>query len=331
MELTAFKLNFNSPIHLSDARSDYGSSNKMIHSDTFYAALISVLTLMGEEGKADLGCTISSLFPYTTDLEKGDTIYFFPKPYIALDKFINCDDIKKLKRIEWLDKDYFIELLNGEIDSEDNGNGIQKNFLCKRKFDADFIISQVIPRVRVPRSSEDGEGKTDIFYIEKLYYKENSGLYFLAYGNTELLEKALNLLQYEGVGTDRNVGFGQFSFEKITNFDLPIPNNTNGIVSLSLFNPEKEEDIKEMTASSYAAWEIIKRGGWLTNQADLGKRKKSVYMFSEGSIFSKGASQIEVLGKVDINLKPETTENFVAPEHPVWRNGRALFLPIKMN
>lgn len=331
MELTTFKLNFNSPIHLSDARGDYGSSNKVIHSDTLYAALISTLTLLGEDVKPDLGCTISSLFPFTTDSKKGDTIYFFPKPYIALDKFTNYDDIKSLKRIEWLDKDYFVELLNGGFHSEINENSIQKNFLSKREFDTDFISSQVIPRVKVPRSSDDGDGTTDIFYIEKLYYKEKSGLYFLAYGNTELLEKAMNLLQYEGIGTDRNVGFGQFNHEKITNFEIPLPKEANEIVSLSLFNPEKEEDINELTKSPFAAWEMIKRGGWLTNQANLGKRKKSVYMFSEGSIFSKETSQIEILGKVDINLKPEATEGFIPSEHPVWRNGRALFLPIKLN
>lgn len=331
MSLTAYKLKFIGPIHISDARSDYGRSERMIHSDTLYAALIAIQGMLMDKVEPDLGCSISSLFPFAED-DTQETVYFFPKPLIPLQNLLieEYEDIKKLKRVEWLEKKYFEEILEGDLKSPINAKTVQGNYLSKGKVDKDFTYTQVVPRVAVPRSADENDGETNIFYIERTYFKEGSGLYFLADGDTNLLDNLLSVLQYEGIGTDRNVGFGHFSYEKVKDFQIKIPEQSDYCVSLSLFNSDNKELIQEITSGEKTAWEIIKRGGWMASQENLGVRKKSVYMFSEGSIFSKHTEGIRQDGKVDIDLKPDPSDGFIQPKHPVWRSGRALFLPIKI-
>lgn len=330
MSFTAYRLYFNGPLHISDSRSDYGSSESKIHSDSFYAALIAALAKVQEEVNADLGCTISSLFPFTTSQE-DKVIYFFPKPFIDLKNYATgYGDIKKLKRIEWLDKAYFEELLNGVIKSNINDNTINGAFLSSENFEEKFIEKQVIPRVAVPRSAKENEGNTNIFYIEKTYFKENSGLFFLSKGDTSQLEKALHILQHEGIGTDRNVGFGAFRYETEHDFEIQVPDNTEHFLSLSLFNPDDKDVVNRLIDNPNTAWEIVKRGGWITSAQNTGIRKKSIYMMNEGSIFYSPDNKIDILGKVDFDLNPDAVEGFTPPNHPIWRSGRSLFLPIKM-
>ncbi len=330
MNFTAYRLYYDGPLHISDSRSDYGSIESKIHSDSFYAALIAALAKVQEEVHADLGCTISSLFPFTTSKDEK-IIYFFPKPLIDLKNYVTgYGDIKKLKRVEWLDKEYFEELLNGTIRSDINDNTINGAFLSSGKFEEKFIEKQVIPRVAVPRSVEENKGDTNIFYIEKTFFKENSGLFFLCKGDTSQLEKALHILQHEGIGTDRNDGFGAFKYKTEQNFEIQVPNNTEHYLSLSLFNPDDKEVLNKLIDNPKTAWEIIKRGGWITSDRNTGIRKKSIYMMNEGSIFYSPDNKVNVLGKVDFDLKPDAAEGFIPPNHSIWRSGRSLFLPIKM-
>lgn len=328
MSFTAYRLSFPGPLHISDARSDYGKGEKIIHSDTFYAALLASLALVQNSIDADLGCTISSLFPFTTVDDK--IIYFFPKPLLQLNQFTTYADIKKLKRIEWIDKEYFEQLLNGGITNAINEDTIQSAYLSYSTIDKNFSFTQTVPRVAVPRTIDDNNGETNIFYIERTYYTEGSGLYFLAAGDTTKLEKSLQLLQHEGIGTDRGVGFGHFTVEKESAFRLTIPDGSLHSISLSLFNPGEDLDILALTESKQAAWEVIRRGGWITAQGCTGIRKRSVYMFTEGSIFSYPATGIATPGKHNLNLKPKATAFFTPPEHEVWRSGRAIFIPIKL-
>lgn len=331
MKLTAYRLYFTGPLHISDARSDYGSGETLIHSDGFYASLIASMAKLGETVSADLGCTISSLFPFTGELDNQEIIYFFPKPLLDLKSFTDFGDIKKLKRVEWVDRSYFEELLSGKIEKPIDEATIKDSYLTERKIDSGFIKRQIVPRVAVPRSADENDGDTNIFYIEKTYFSKGSGLFFLHIGETNLLEKALNLLQYEGIGTDRNVGFGSFQYEKDEDLELQLPTSAQYSVSLSLFNPENCFDLSAALNNNNSAWDIVKRGGWMSTEGSIGIRKKSVYMMREGSIFYDPDQALSTTGKVDIDLNPEATEGFTPPAHPVWRNGRALFLPIKIN
>jgi CRISPR type III-A-associated RAMP protein Csm4 len=330
MEYQLFRINFKTPLHLSDPRGDYGYSEKLLHSDTMYAALISALAKTGKLGSisatGDLGCTISSLFPYVNYEQKYR--YFFPRPFgnILVDEKEQILKIKELKRIAWLEQPCYEAVLNKqEVEIDDvKGNFIFGHYLSSFHLKEDLMYAQTVPRIAVPRSQAENNGDTRIFYMERIYFPENAGLFFLAHGDTTNLEEALQVLQHEGIGTDRNVGQGFFEFEKEDRFSLNVPNEASHATNLSLFCPTDRNELLETQQSEHARWEILKRGGWINTDGLTGVRKKAVYMFREGSVFQ---TQCALMGKVNLDLTPKAEGLIV--DHTIWRCGRSIFIPIK--
>lgn len=330
MEYQLFRINLKTPLHLSDPRGDYGYSEKLLHSDTLYAALISALAKIGKLGSVsatgDLGCTITSLFPFVKFDDKFR--YFFPKPFgnIPVDEQQQKLKLKELKRIAWLEQSCYESVLNKQeiqLDAK-KGNFIFGQYLSSFPIEEDFMFAQTVPRIAVPRSQADNNGDTRIFYMERIYFTGNAGLFFLAQGDTLKLEEALQVLQHEGIGTDRNVGQGFFEFEREDQFTLNVPDEADHATNLSLFCPTDQSELMAIQQSEYARWEILKRGGWINTDGLSGVRKKSVYMFREGSVFQ---TQSIELGKVNINLTPRA-EGLVV-DHTIWRCGRSIFIPLK--
>lgn len=330
-KFTIYKLHFTTPVHLGDARDDYGVSLKTIASDTMYAALISCLAKLGETipNNGDLGCTISSLFPfYQKDKEDGNAVLFFPKPLkLTLPQSKEAlNERKKIKKVTWLDATYFSKILQGEqLFNEQTlgGDAIQGEFMTDKPIDKDFVTSQVSSRVTVPRDfAEDAKP----FYMDRISFKGYSGLFFIVEGDVANLEKALKLLQLEGIGTDRNVGNGYFEYEPCE-IELDIPDNSEYAMSLSSFVPESKDQLQTMLDSNNVAYDFQRRGGWITTPPNNTIRKNVVHTFTAASVFKRQCDGVETVGRVDINLKPDLEK----VEHPIWRCGRALFLPIKVN
>lgn len=326
-----YKLHFTSPLHLGDARDDYGVSLKTIASDTMYAALISCLAKLGEEipTDGDLRCTISSLFPfYQKDKADGNAVLFFPKPLKqTLPKSKKAvEERKKIKKVAWLDASYFTKILRGEQlfnEQTIDGNAIQGEFMTDAPIDKDFISSQVSPRVTVSRDfSEDAKP----FYMDRVAFKGYSGLFFIVDGDVSLLEKALNLLQHEGIGTDRNVGNGYFEYSK-DSIEIDMPDAADFAMSLSSFVPESKEQLQAMLDSDNVAYDFQRRGGWITTPPNNTLRKNVIYAFTVASVFKHQCNKVETFGRVGIDLKP----NLHMVDHSIWRCGRAIFLPIKVN
>lgn len=325
-----YKLHFASPLHLGDARDDYGVSLKSIASDTMYAALISCLAKLGEEipKDGDLRCTISSLFPfYQKDKADNNAVLFFPKPLkqtLPSSKKV-VEERKKIKKVAWLDASYFTRILQGEQlfnEQTIEGNAIQGEFMTDAPIDKDFISSQVSPRVTVSRDfSEDAKP----FYMDRVAFKGYSGLFFIADGDMSLLEKALNLLQHEGIGTDRNVGNGYFEYEKDT-IEIDMPDAADFAMSLSSFVPESKEQLQALFDSDDVAYDFQRRGGWITTPPNNTLRKNVIYAFTAASVFKHQCNKVEIFGRVGIDLKPDLP----MVVHPIWRCGRALFLPINV-
>lgn len=330
MEYQLFRINFKTPLHLSDPRGDYGYSEKLLHSDTLYAALIASLAKIDKLGNisqtGDLGCTISSLFPFIKI--NNQFRYFFPRSLgnIPVDEKHQKEKLKELKRIAWIEQSCYEQLLNHqEIElGNENGNHINGSFLSSFPLDKDIMFAQTVPRIAVPRSHAENNGDTRIFYMERIYFADNAGLFFLAHGDTRKLEEALHVLQHEGIGTDRNVGQGFFGYEKQDSFVLNTPESATHATNLSLYCPSAKNELAVLQQSESAKWEIVKRGGWINTDGLTGIRKKSVYMFREGSVFQ---TQNAILGKVNIDLTPKA-EGLVV-DHTIWRCGRSIFIPIK--
>ena len=304
-QFTVYRLHFTSPLHIGDAREDYGISLKTLSSDTLYAALTATLAKMGEQlpDDGDFGCVISSLFPYRKDTRNADPTYYFPKPLgIRYPKDLKPEDFKKAKKMQWLDLPQFEKALYG-----------QPVAVCDNP---DFIKSYVSERVSVSR---DYSENSKPFYMDRVYFEGESGLFFMAEGDTAAIDKALPLLAIEGIGTDRNVGNGFFEYEK-DSLSISLPHDTEYGISLSTLIPESKEQLTSLL-STHSSYELQRRGGWITTVPYNSIRKNVIYAFTAGSVFygiQSGAGKI-------VDLAPKGLV-----DHPIWRCGKTLVLPIKM-
>jgi CRISPR-associated protein Csm4 len=325
-----YKLHFTMPLHLGDVRDDYSISLKSVASDTMYAALTACLAKIGREipPNGDLGFSISSLFPFYQKDAESETVYFLPRPYKKLN--LNVDDplgnAKNIKKIAWIDADYFNKVINNE-DIFLEGAFFKKEYLTDKVIDEMFIASDVSPRVKVPRDYSIIKDATP-FYMDRVYFKDYSGLYFIVRGAVNLLNSALDVLQYEGIGTDRNVGNGQFIYETDhIEIDLPNESQTYYALSLSMFIPESQKQLSAMLAGEKAGYDFARRGGWITTPPFNTYRKNAIYAFTHGSVFSmKMDNTVEIKGKI-VDLSPDK-EKVVDVGHRIWRNGKSFFVPI---
>ncbi|KXX69436.1 type III-A CRISPR-associated RAMP protein Csm4 [Flammeovirga sp. SJP92] len=359
--LRVYKLHFSTPLHLSDESEGYDKSQSLLHSDTLHAAIMSTYALLGKtEAIPHDGVppfTISSLFPFAQAEENKETTYFLPKPFKPFNpNKLSEEEAKKIKKIEWIELSLFKQLIG------EKGLAIEKDYIHKGKFLAKCKIgkvmdtemsqrvvirrdrtatgidnvSQVFGGFSVPEKVAPDQ-ETTPFYIEKLRFSKGSGLYFIYEGdekNSSLFETALQLLGDEGIGTDRNVGMGKFSFEKVDlksekvwdHWDTMCQLKSDYSVTLSLYCPKDEEELSK--ALEGAKYNLIKRGGYITTEPFNALRKREVYMFAEGSVFRFTPN--EVRGK-SVNLQPDITkleEYTNTTAHPIWRVGKAMLLPI---
>lgn len=339
MKFKTYKLHFTAPLHVSNQRSDGSISLKTIQSDTLYAALTACLAKVGEElpEGGDFGCAVSSLFPFYQRRDSEGKIVqqvcFLPMPLQA--RMPELEDValaKKVKKVQWVDSQLYDRLLQGEHffdGKKGKTNQIQGSYLTEtilpqdKDGSHDFIKSDVLQRASIP--DRTGKGDATPFYIDRITFRYDSGLYFLATGDTTLLDKALRVLKQEGFGTDRHVGFGYFDVEEDI-LDITTPDDADHMVSLSFFIPENKEQMELMLASNFVAYDFARRGGWITTEPYNTLRKNVVYGFMPGTVFRKISSQ-QVFGKI-VDLKPVV--DTLTPEHSVWRNGKSIMLPIKM-
>lgn len=334
-----YKLHFTAPLHISDQREDASISQKTIHSDTLHAALISCLAKVGKPipDDGDLGCVISDLFPYYQQKKGDDPSYFLPMPLqSSLPQLADPADAKKVKRVQWVDARLYGKLLQGEkffSGKREDLDLIQASYLTNTilpkdaKGSNDFVRSEVMQRVKI----EDRTGKIPAlpYYVDRISFKDYSGLYFLASGDTTLLEEALRILEMEGIGTDRYVGYGFFKSEKDKNdLVIDVSDDAHYQVALSMFIPESEEQLHGALGDDKVAYDFTRRGGWITTSPYNTLRKNAVYAFLPGSVFRRTTDK-NYLGRI-ANLKPEGEIGGQIVYHPIWRNGKSIMLPIRL-
>lgn len=321
-----YKLHFTTPLHIGDNRDDYGISQKTISSDTFYAALTSCLAKLGESIPEDgyLGCTISSLFPYYQKDKSSHPVYFFPSPLLQpMPKLNDLGKAKKVKKVKWIDASFLERVLVGEAlfnGSDEMVESVQGEFLSAQRINSRFVSSQVAQRVTISREwGKDAEP----FYMDKVFFEGESGLYFLVQGDTKKLDKALVLLVTEGIGTDRNVGNG--FFEYVTDvIEINLPDTSTHALSLSTFFPENKAQMDQMLEGRDVAYNLERKGGWITTYPYQTLRKNVIYGLSPGSVVKCAMDGCKPKGRV-VDLAPQTS---MGPDHPIWRCGISIFLPI---
>lgn len=328
------KLHFHSPLHLSRGRDAYDETAEVLHSDTLKSALfVCAKQLYGDAIDRTFldSFTLSSAFPFL-----GNEL-FFPKPSwrlpISFDGKSEEDKgvAKMYKKLAYLSKSYFEATLAGTETTVAESQLIDKRFLSEQANpSATLWKREVQQRVTVPHMGEvaanEKAAQPRPFYMERIFFADGAGLFCLVKLNDadkttqERLTAALKLLGDNGIGTDKTVGNGQFSFEKLAPISLNVPENAPAQIALSLYCPEREELTEDMLNES--AYNLVKRGGYVASPENIEHitlRKRAVYMFTEGSVF---ATQNALVGKC-ADLKPEG----VGISHAIWRDGRALFLP----
>lgn len=318
-----YRLHFTGPFHISNNRDDYGTSLRFVSSDSMYAAITATLAKIGRAipNNGDLRCVISALFPFYKRDNESPAVLFFPKPLtlsFPILKDGGITDTKKMKRIKWLDVAHLSKVLEGEeyISSAIIDNSIKGEYLTDEDIDGSFVVSEVLERVAVSRSFEDAKP----FYVERLHFKGESGLFFLAEGDTTVIDETLPLLSSEGIGTDRNIGYGTFDFDK-TELTIDLPEDVEYGLSLSTFIPENKTQLSTILSGDYVAYDFSRRGGWITTPPHLTMRKNAIYAFNPGSVFHRLSSG---KGRI-VDLAPKGLV-----DHPIWRCGKALVLPIKL-
>lgn len=323
MNFYVIKLQFTSPLHLSMGSEDYSESNDILHSDTLKSALfVSYYQLFNDTSPAFFdNFQISSAFPFYKDL------YFFPKPFTKLSLRLSTEEdpihTKKLKKIQWIDKNLFEHTINGESISISENNFSKNGKLVSVEFsekDSSHIyVKDEQERVKINYDEDNAP-----FTLERIYFHSDAGLYVLVDCSEEFLQQkllpAFKLLGDTGVGSYKTIGNGQFIPRLENNkMTLRAPSQNQHWMNLSLYCPTQEEVEKKLEFEK-SSYQFVKRGGYLTYSTHTKgvMRKKSVYMFQEGSVFQADALE----GKL-ADLKPE---NFA---HAVYREGRPIFIPVK--
>lgn len=344
-----FRLRFIESLHLANERADYASSQTTLHSDTIYAAIYSTWGIMGrtdwlaaiEEQNGIPDFTLSSAFPYTS-FGEVKKYYFLPRIQKGFDAEKGFDWVKhrkRIKKIEWIELETFVTHIQNPkgFSLQNDGKNIQEVYLMKDKdiLKEDFIEKQIEAKVTVSRQHRDAEP----YSIEKIRFKQGSGLYFMFLGSEESykkVQKAMSILQEEGLGTDRSTGNGRFVLEELDQEEMSIFHNlwdkkadAKYFTNLSLLRPSTKNDLNDWIdeTDKNIGWTWIKRGGWITTYPFGNYQKQPLLLFAEGGVF-KIAQKEHFAYSVGSSFDVRPPKEIVKIPHPIWRVGYSLAVPI---
>lgn len=338
MDFKIVKMKFTSPLHLAKGASDYSEGQQKLHSDTLKSALFAAARLVyGDEmieGQTDTSNPFFSAFSVSSAFPFLGNELFFPRP-VGSRIFEEDDEKSKVKskiakKVRYLGQSLFEKYLRGETLKIRQQQLWQNNeFASEQNFsDPGKVIiykKDDFQHVTIPR---DGATDSQPFYMERLYFTEGAGLFFLVNIHDKKWEPniraAIEILGDEGIGSDRSTGNGQFETGGLQEFKLNISiSESKNCLNLSLFCPNRE-DFGTGDWVGNSAYRLIRRGGYVASPADYfnaSLRKKPVYFFEEGSVFPKDSKFFK--GKL-MNVCPGAMRS----PHPVYREGRAIFLPV---
>ncbi|MBW1778621.1 MAG: type III-A CRISPR-associated RAMP protein Csm4 [Deltaproteobacteria bacterium] len=316
------RLAFKSGLHLGTREGALEGTEPVAHSDTLYSAFLNgyrylygekelerLIALFLEEKKPFL---FSSAFPFW----KGVDYLPVPKNQIPRDK--------ESKKIEYVDTLAFSRMLQGES-LEDLRT--EKMFRCIPAMDEDTEDGekypwkiQEAPRVGLDRRFNHPGDR--YFHCSEAFFVLDAGLYFLIQVNDntsiERIFGVWNLMADEGIGGDRSVGKGLFHYCVPGEFSLEVPDDADGQVLLSLYYPADSE----LDGIQKAYYTLIPRRGYVFSPAGQSLRRKSVMMFTEGSVFPAPPFYHGLF----LDVTPDLFQ-----AHRVFRAGTALSIPCRLN
>jgi CRISPR-associated protein Csm4 len=191
-----------------------------------------------------------------------------------------------------------------------------------------FAMAQV-PRVTIDRITSS----SGIFHAGRVHFASGCGLWFgvdwrrpqatvgesgLTYQET--LSGAMAMLVEEGIGGERSVGYGTFTYEEEqAPLILEDPSPGGLALLLSRYHPRQSELPGALTGGG-TAYDLAPVGGWLRSWDGAAERRKRLWLVAEGSIVRSDESA--VLGEI-VDVRPTHGGADAMFPHPVWRYGLA--------
>jgi len=355
--MRVWKLEPKAPFHLGEKETVLEKTSDYIHSDTLFSAICNAYRLLyGNEELMDILKLFKDREPpflISSALSYADEILTFPLPLsINWDRYVDSevieglnaerkekekidrfDLLKTLKRVRFVSEKIFWNVIEDErriTDYISDKNIIQgilfddaelkelrKRFDVKENETIKIWEEKEVPRVAIDRKTNS----SNIYHFGEVSFAKNCGLYFMMDFRGKEYEKkveaAMRVLGDEGIGGDRTYGKGLFKpgFKEIK---MNLEPRTH-FVTLSLYYPREEE----ISVSSERYYELVKRGGWIYSIDAKNLRRRTVRMFSEGSVF-KAVAGLELYGDL-ANVKPKEFA-----EHEVYRYGYAFPVPMEV-
>lgn len=328
-QVQVVKLTFTTPVHLSRDIRQAEQTRDFISGDTLFSALFSCGIQLGISGEELLEsfseCRFSSAFPYC-----GNSL-FFPRPFCKLPAIQGMENDpalgKKIKKIQFLDTPTFERLLNGELKSISPADISPGGKFISMKSDFPEFTKSLHERV----SLDPDTFESVPFSLENLHLHPDSGLFFMISTSGEdipdVILQSLRYLADQGIGSDRNVGYGKFEIDSISGLSLKTPAHPSHYLSLAPVFPSELMEQEMNNPQMNSAWKFKMSEGYISSPGDeawLGLKRKQFLMLTEGTVlFSPDEQPVGLLRDV----KPD----YPGEIHPVWRDGRGFWLPIKIS
>ncbi|MCY4409516.1 MAG: hypothetical protein OXC27_03550 [Caldilineaceae bacterium] len=212
-----------------------------------------------------------------------------------------------------------------------------------RKRTLPLLYRQAVWRTeRTPRVTVDRiNSASNIFHAGRTRFAPGCGLWFgvqwrdpdTAVGDQsglsyrEGLEQSLAILGDEGIGGERNAGYGAFAPAWAWGAEFHLPDLQSGSIAwlLSRYLPAPAE-IPQCLSDTRAAYKLVRVGGWARALQGADQRRKQIHLLTAGSLIKWPSSS--PVGTV-ADLQPQYAESARDFPHPVWRSGLAMAVGLK--
>lgn len=176
-----------------------------------------------------------------------------------------------------------------------------------------------VPRIALSRlANHPGE---NFFHFGRVYYDSEAGLFCLIKINQPQWEPKLKALFYlladEGIGGDRTCGLGLLKKPEFDEIDLPEVEKGQWLYCLSPYFPNDNE----FSGLAEGFYELEERRGYIFSSITRSLRRRSLRIFTEGSVFPR---DIDRKGKL-VDVTPE-----IFKAHKVYRYGLLFALPCEL-
>lgn len=335
-DYTVYRLRFKTQLHLGRATgaAQTGSlglekTETYIPADTLFSAICQTWTTFYDteslteflrqykEDSETLPFMLTSAFPY------ADNVHLFPKPLTFRGNEDNADDSKKkIKKVRFISEAIFQDTVSGKSHSFDKDNLINGENVWVGADEREQLKSADIwktaPRPRVTIGAQNAG--SEIWHVQTVQFNENCGLWFAAKFDSDAtkqkVETLLRVLGDNGIGGERNAGYGQFAFTE-AECKIPLAEDSPQFVTLSPICPKSSDQLEHLLKGDIA-YNVNTLTGWVGSPGTHKKRKK-VNMFAEGSVLN---ASNEPIGRL-VDLKPKDYP------HSVYRYGYAWQVGVK--